>query len=225
MKRIYDFKVGDCVDDLIITDFAYNKHHQRFAICMCNKCNRVKNVVESCLVNHKGTTHTACGQYLKTKDKKFYQTWVGMKQRIYNENYHHSHRYSGRNLKCDYDIFIDFYDDLYESYLDALQTIGHDISLDRIDNDVGYVKGNLRWTTQLHQVRNSSKVKEFYALSPLNVCYKSNNERQFAIQHNLVDKQISAVLRGRFKTTLGWKFSFEPFGGINTNNIIEEMYY
>ena len=76
-------------------------------------------------------------------------------------------------------------------------------------SNIGYVKGNLRWTTQVHQVRNSSKIKEFYAISPENIVYLSNNQTQFAINHNLSPKQVSAVINGRFKTTNGWKFIFK----------------
>lgn len=223
MQKLYNYTIGQIVDDMKIVDFIYNKHHQKVAICDCVVCNRPKKMIVSCLSSHKGTTHKACGQYLKTKDRKFYYTWQAMKSRIYNESYCHYDRCGGRGLSCDYNSFVDFYDDMYDSYINALKVLGDKISIDRIDNDIGYIKGNLRWTTQEHQVRNSTKVKEFYAVSPNKEYYKSNNQRQFAINHGLNDKQIGAVLHGRFKTTLGWKFTFEPFD--NVDNYIDELYY
>ena len=113
MKRVHNYKIGDKVDDMEIIDFEYNNYHQKQAVCRCVKCGRTKKCVENTLFRHSGTSHKACGQYLKTKDAKFYHTWVAMKQRIYNENYWASYRYKCRGLTCDYDNFIDFYDDMY----------------------------------------------------------------------------------------------------------------
>ena len=210
MRRIKFFENGEVIDDMIVDKEYYDENKKMtMAICHCKICNRIKNMNLSCLREHRGTTHRACGQNLKTVDKRFYNTWQGLKSRIYNENYEHFDRYGGRGLTTDYDLFIDFYDDMYNSYLEAVKIYGENISLDRIDNNIGYVKGNLRWTTQVHQVRNSSKIKEFYAISPENIVCLSNNQTQFAINHNLSPKQVSAVINGRFKTTNGWKFIFK----------------
>ena len=211
MRRIKFFNPGEIIDDMIIDEEVYDDNKKMsIAICHCKICNRTKKMSLGCLREHKGTTHKACGQYLKTEDKKFYNTWQGLKNRIYNSNYEHFDRYGGRGLTTDYDVFIDFYDDMYESYLEAIKLYGKEkISLDRIDNNLGYIRGNLRWTTQTHQVRNSSKIREFYAISPVNEMYLSNNQIQFAINHNLSPKQVSAVLNGRFKSTNGWRFIFK----------------
>ena len=55
-------------------------------------------------------------------------------------------------------------------------------------------------------VQKNWKVQLFHAT---NIVYLSNNQTQFAINHNLSPKQVSAVINGRFKTTNGWKFIFK----------------
>ena len=177
------------------------------------------------LNNRRGTTHKSCGQYFKTLDKRFYRIWCGMKTRIYNKNYHHYHRYGGRNLTCDYDRFIDFYDEMYDSYLDAIEKLGSNISIDRINNDLGYVRGNLRWASAETQARNSNRMKRFYCFSPNGEVYVSNNQTAFANTHQLSSKQLNACLKGRFQTTCGWTFVYEDLIFGHPNDVIEEMYY
>lgn len=225
MQRIVSYGIGDIVDDVQIVGFEYNEHHQKVALCKCIKCGRDRKLIEYRLRNHKGTSHKACGQFLKTKDPKFYRAWHGMKDRINNKNYWKYDRYGGRGLTTDYENFIDFYDDYYNEYVDALNKLGNNIQIDRINNDLGYVKGNIRFTTQEHQVRNSQKVRCFFAVQPDNKLYYSNNQMQFASNHGLQAKQVGAVLTGRFQQTLGWKFYYEEQLQIDKSTCIQELYY
>lgn len=223
---IRDFKIDDIIDDMQIVSFVRDElNHDLRAVCRCTKCNRVKTIRFFCLHNKRGTKHSSCGQYVKTIDKRFHRIWCSLKTRIHNKNYHHYHRYGGRGLDCDYDNFIDFYDDMYDSYLEALDSIGRDVSIDRIDNNLGYVKNNLRWVSQKTQVRNSSKVKVFYCFSPYGDVYISNNQTMFADKHNLSSKQINACLNGRYQSTNGWVFVYQHEIMSCPVGVIEEMYY
>lgn len=228
--KLRNFYIGEIIDDMCIDNIIHDNKIGDILQCHCIKCNRIKDIRASCLRNHSGTTHKACGQYLKTLNPKFYNTWQSMKNRIYNKNYQHYDRYGGRGLTTDYDIFIDFFDDMYDSYIEAGNRYGFEnISIDRINNNLGYVRGNLRWTTQVHQVRNSSKMKVFYAMSPDGIVYESNNQTHFAISHNLDPKNVSACLslNDTRMTTRGWKFRFKEEKDylFKYENVIEEYYY
>ena len=89
-----------------------------------------------------------------------------LKSRIYNENYEHFDRYGGRGLTTDYDLFIDFYDDMYNSYLEAVKIYGENISLDRIDNNGNYEPNNCRFAN--NQVQAYNKRTNFFNLEEHN---------------------------------------------------------
>ena len=206
---VLTYPIGSIVDDQKIIDYQYFPKVGMRAIVQCQRCNRTKYMSKGCLDTHCGTTHMACGQFLKMKDPIFHRKWCGMKSRIYNENYWAFQHYGGRGLTCDYDVFVDFYDDMYVSYLEHRAIYGDDTSIDRIDINKGYVRGNLRWVTQKEQVNNSTKMgAPFEAISPEGAVFYGTNQRDFAEEYGLSAKQINAVLIGRYPNTHGWVFTY-----------------
>jgi len=84
-----------------------------------------------------------------------YPRWLSMKQRILNPNCNNFKNYGGRNLIID-DIFLEFIP--YAEYIMQLENYNSEtvsqISIDRIDNNKGYIIGNLRITNQSVQNAN-----------------------------------------------------------------------
>lgn len=79
--------------------------------------------------------------------KSLYYCYRNILQRCNNPNHPRYHDYGGRGIKCSFATFREFYHEL------GLRP-SPDHSVDRIDNDLGYVPGNLRWATPLEQAQN-----------------------------------------------------------------------
>ena len=91
---------------------------------------------------------------------RFYLSWANMKGRCLNKNRDNYKWYGGRGIKvCPKWLdFINFKNDMYESYLIACNQLGErNISLDRIDNNDNYFKNNCRWATMKLQCNNRNK--------------------------------------------------------------------
>lgn len=79
-----------------------------------------------------------------------YKVWTALKGRCENPNGKRYKHYGGRGIKCLYDGFMDFYNDVGQR-----PTNRH--SIDRINNNGNYEQGNCRWATYIEQNRNNSR--------------------------------------------------------------------
>lgn len=91
---------------------------------------------------------SSCRHYL-------YKTWDMMRQRCCNKNFSSYPRYGGRGIR----IYPEWENSFvkFSEYVD--ETLGQrpkGYTLDRIDNDQGYIPGNLRWASKSEQQRNTS---------------------------------------------------------------------
>jgi hypothetical protein len=103
------------------------------------------------------------------KGTKVYEAWSGAKKRCYNKNYKYYRRYGGRGLIVD-EKFINDFLAFYEEVGDP-PSPKH--SLDRIDNDKGYIQGNMRWVLHEKQMRNQGARKN-NKTGVTGVYYKTN---------------------------------------------------
>ena len=76
-----------------------------------------------------------------------YRTWVGIKNRVLNPNSKAYAKYSKLGMEED---FINSFAAFYEE-IGAYPTDGSKYSVDRIDNNRGYYRGNIRWATNYQQ--------------------------------------------------------------------------
>lgn len=90
-----------------------------------------------------------------------YKKYQRLRERCNNKNHISYKNYWWRWIKCEWNSFEEFKNDMWDSYKDWL-------SVDRIDNNWNYCKGNCRWATRIDQSNNTRT----------NIYYTHNNKTQ-----------------------------------------------
>lgn len=91
----------------------------------------------------------------KMSRTRFYKIWRAILYRTTNKNATSYKIYGGRGIKCLWESFEEFRDDMYQSYLEHVEIYGKkNTSIDRVDNNGHYYKENCRWATRSKQCRN-----------------------------------------------------------------------
>jgi hypothetical protein len=160
---------GERFGRLIVLERAQNRGKNLYYRCQCD-CGSVKEVAHSAMTS--GLTKS-CGCLLSERSKerftkhgcsagcsdnticeeakRTYRIWKGMKQRCTNPNFKQWDDYGGRGISYD-----QRWDD-FQNFLEDMGIAPHDRSIDRIDVDGNYCKGNCRWATASEQQRNKRK--------------------------------------------------------------------
>ena len=136
--------------------YAGRNSHKHVWLCNC-ECGREKVVdgqslkaglSKSCgclkgeLAKQKATVHGSSGTPEHT-------AWLGMWERCTNPKHKSYPAYAARVPSVEFEQFERFLEEVGKKPSPA-----H--SLDRVDNKVGYIPGNLRWTTSRRQANNTS---------------------------------------------------------------------
>lgn len=146
------------------------------------------------------------------KYKPYYLIWRNLLQRCYSGN---NKAYSNVTVCERWKTFEFFYNDipLIDGWDAELFEAG------KLDFDKDYKQAfrkvkvySLETCCWLPKAQNrclqDGQQHKFKAISPDGAVFYDRNITAFARAHGLERKQISAVLHGRFNSTLGWKFEF-----------------
>ena len=111
-------------------------------LCKC-KCGNNSYVRSSNLIRGQIKQCTSCATKKHgLSDSKIYKVWQGMKSRCSNPKTINYHNYGGRGISYPekWEVFTNFYDDMFDGYQEGL-------TLERKDNSLGYSKENCEWVT------------------------------------------------------------------------------
>ena len=90
---------------------------------------------------------------------KGYKLWCNIIQRCYNPKNHSYKYYGGKGV-----IMEDYFKNSYENFINWIKGLANyedwlnssELSLDRIDNTLGYIRGNIKFSTKTEQVENQN---------------------------------------------------------------------
>lgn len=142
---------------LIALRVSRRRHRHVLWLCRCD-CGAEHEVRAASLVQ---AMTTSCGCFALEKARlvnwrhghsyrREYHAWKAMRDRCNNPKNQAYARYGGRGLR----VAPEF--DTIDGFLNYMGPCPQNYTLDRIDNDLGYQPGNVRWATMLQQQRNRS---------------------------------------------------------------------
>jgi len=201
---------GEIIDDLKVIEIYRDK----------NKKVRVKGCCTIC------GKERVKGKGLCSANFRFHTIWQAMRSRIDSPNNTNYQYYGGRGIKADeFILFVDFYDKMHESYLEAVKKYGNEssVSLDRINPNKDYSVENCKWISLDEQKKNKRNSRWFKAVSPQGEKFIACNKVKFAEKHNLKRVTINSALLYGYKNREDWKFRYLTVEEIENMNLIDRL--
>ena len=178
-------------------------------LCQC-ACGSVKSIRSSDLTGGKVRSCGCKHQELKSaavkkhgaKGTRTYRIWCAMKTRCGNPNTASYMRYGGRGIK----VCPEW--ELFENFLTDMGECPEGMSIDRIDNDRGYMPGNCRWATRRQQANNTSA----------NVVIEYGGKTMTRTEWEQSLGLGATTIRGRLRRGLSLDNALQPIGDLPCTN-------
>lgn len=144
---------------LIVQEAAPSKNSHSYWLCKCDcgkECVTRTSNLQSCMTASCGCLARERARALMTKMKTThgrsgtpeYRAWHDMMLRCYNPSSKHFKDYGGRGIK----VCPEWHE--LERFCDDMGPRPIELSLDRIDNNGFYERGNCKWSTKVEQQGN-----------------------------------------------------------------------
>lgn len=137
---------------------VYKNILHRQVLCKC----RCWNFTKWLLYTIKVWGKKSCGclhkkHWFSNQNNAFYNCYRNILQRCNNTKNARYKNYWWRWIKNEWQNFKEFKNDMYESFIKHCEEFWKkDTTIDRINNDWNYCKGNCRWATRKEQAYNKS---------------------------------------------------------------------
>ena len=126
-----------------------------------------------------------------------YGAWNKARNRCHNKNNLDYPRYGGRGIEMLSEWREDFW--AFAAYVDSNLGEKGELTLDRIDNERGYIPGNIRWASMAEQSRNRRSTK--LSQKDINEIKKSRAAgrtfKSIADQYGVSATHISHIVNGK----------------------------
>lgn len=137
-------------------------HKRNYITVKCMKCWLERHIEAKgfwnywCKCNQLASIKTKHWFWSKKNRNRFYEIFLWIRRRCkWYKNFKYDYLYHWKWIKCEWDTFEEFKNDMYESYLDHISKYWEkQTSIDRIDWNWNYCKDNCRWATCTEQNKN-----------------------------------------------------------------------
>ena len=188
------------------TEKSVKKYRYGLYKCICGK------EFETQIANIKNGNTKSCGCLRginhNLSNHKLYNTWHKMIDRCTNHKSKKYENYGGRGIEvCDRWLDINnFIEDMFPSFIEGL-------TLDRINNDLGYSKENCRWANQNIQSRNTRKIRANNTSGFRGVCWHKKDKKWVA----RVKVNNNQIILGYYKSAMDAAKAYDNY--IIKNNL------
>ena len=197
-----------------------SKKKARFAIFKCTNCETCITSAVSDVKRSKRKYCIPCNKKHGMHDHRLYSTWQGQKKRCYNKNSKMYKHYGKRGIFMDIRFKTNFLTWLnYVQLLPNYNTAKY--SLDRVNNNEGYVPMNLRWANQQTQSQNTQRIQTNNTSGFRGV--SKHGQRTTKIWRSTITINNKHVHIGLYNTAIEAAVAYDPF--VISQNTLEIKYF
>ena len=127
---------------------------------------------------------------------RFGRIFGGLRSRCNYSRGKDYYRYGGRGIKCLWNSYLEFREDMFHSYTQHIETFGEtNTVIDRINPNGNYSKENCRWVTQSESANNRRNNRIITAF----------NESKTIMQWSIDKRSQASYFTIRDRVDRGWK--------------------